>query len=194
MPRWLPCAARSRARPTCASAPRSSRISRGCASCRSSSSWSACPRRSRENDRDGRQTAVMLLALLACLGLQTPPTYTQIQARVPKTNWVVLFLLHGWKEAGRDDPLLKELGDKVVLSGVMDPPGTVLTVIAEPNTQLISPAALRTRFARPGEEFDVQLSACVDASLKVADGPAYSDYHAYTCAAGYCFDVHVSRV
>jgi hypothetical protein len=136
----------------------------------------------------------MLLALLTSLSLQLPTSYTQIQTRVPKTPWVVLLLLHGWKEAGAGDPLRKELGEKLVFSGTMDPPGTILTLIAEPNTQLSSPAVWRKRFAVPGTEFEVQVSACVDASVKPAGAPACSDYHAYTCAAGACLDLHVSRL
>jgi hypothetical protein len=136
----------------------------------------------------------MLLALLACLGLQIPDTATQIQARVPNTNWVVVLLLKGWKDASDPDPLRQEIPEKLVLSGTMDPPGTILTLIAEPNPQALSPGAWRKHFAVPGEVFDIQLSACVDASVQLENAPAFSDYHAYSCAAGYCFDLHVSRV
>ncbi len=136
----------------------------------------------------------MLLALLSALALQLPAAHTQIQTRVPKTNWVVVLLLNGWKESGEQDPLRKGLGEKLVFSGTMDPPGTILTMIAEPNARSISPDAWRKHFAVPGTEFEVQLSACVDASVKLENAPGFSDYHAYTCAAGYCFDLHVSRI
>jgi hypothetical protein len=136
----------------------------------------------------------MLLTLLACLGLQTPATFTQIQARVPKTNWVVVLLLKGWKEASDPDPLRQALPEKLVFSGTMDPPGTVLTLIAEPNPQALAPGAWRKRYEVPGEVFDIGLSACVDASVQPGNAPAFSDFHAYSCAAGYCFDLHVSRV
>jgi len=139
----------------------------------------------------------MLLALLAALPLQVPIAVQEIQSHVGRTPWVVSVGLADWKEAPDGNPLAKELGDKLVLNGTCAPEGTTLTLIAEPNPQMISPAAWRKRFAIPGTEFDIQLSACVDASIKEPKdpkGPTLSDYHAFTCAAAWCFDLHVSRV
>lgn len=136
----------------------------------------------------------MLLSLLACALLQTPPAVQEIQARVPHSRWTVLVGLAGWKDVPEQDPLRKALGEKLVLAGGAAPAGCVVTLVAEPNPQKISPVAWRKRFGIPGTEFDCSLAACVDASQRASGGPAISDYHAFTCAAEWCFDLHVSRV
>jgi hypothetical protein len=136
----------------------------------------------------------MLLALLASFAPQLPVARTQIQAHVSRTPWVATLQLQGWKDMADGDPLRKELGEKLVLSGTMEPAGAILTLIAEPNGALISPAAWRKRHAIAGAEFECQLSACVDATLKPTGAPEFADFHAFTCAAGFCFDLHVSRV
>ena len=136
----------------------------------------------------------MLLALLAALPLQLPLAAQQVQAHVGRTPWVAALALADWKDAPEGNPLEKELGAKLVLNGTLAPGGTILTLIAEPNTALISPAAWRKRFGIQGAEFELQLSACVDASIRDPKGPLVSDYHAFTCAAGWCFDLHVSRL
>ena len=136
----------------------------------------------------------MLLAVLACLPVQSPPVVKEIQAHVGRTPWVVSIGLADWKEAPEGNPSAKPFGDKLVLNGSCAPEGTLLTLIAEPNTTNLSPAAWRKRLGVPGREFDCQLSACVDSSSRVEGGPTYSCYNAYTCAAGWCFDLHVSRL
>lgn len=136
----------------------------------------------------------MLLALIASLAAQLPVSHTQIQAHIARTPWVAALQLHGWKDTPDDDPLRKELGDKLVLAGTLEPAGTILTLTAEPNKALISPSAWRKRYAVEGTAFECQLSACVDATRQPAGGPEFADFHAYTCAGGFCLDLHVSRV
>jgi len=135
-----------------------------------------------------------MLALLLGLALQVPLATTEIQTRIPKTPWVLSLSLLGWKESGVHDPLRQALGEKLVYSGTLEPDGTSLTLIAEPNGALASPAAWRKRFAVSGTPFECQLSACVDATSKTADATLCADFHAYTCAAGYCFDLHLTRI
>ncbi len=135
----------------------------------------------------------MLLALVLALLPQVPVPFSDIQARVPHTSWVVSLNLSGWKEADESNPLRKTLGDKLVFCGTLQPAGTTLTLIAEANTELISPTSWRKRLAPPGESFECQLAACVDATVKKTGGPEFDDFHAYVCAAGWCFDLHVSR-
>lgn len=136
----------------------------------------------------------MLLSLLACAVLQAPLPVQEIQARVPHSRWTVLVGLAGWKDVPEADPLRKSLGERLVLAGGAAPEGCVVTLVAEPNPQKISPVAWRKRFGLAGTEFECSLAACVDASQRAPGAPALSDYHAFTCAAEWCFDLHVSRV
>lgn len=132
----------------------------------------------------------LLVALLA-VAPQTPPTVTEIQARIAKTQFVVSLDLSDWRE---DREQGKALGDKLLFAGTIAPPGSVLSVLVEPNAPPVAPTKWRERLAPAGTHFDVQFTPCVDASVELAPGMLQSDYHAFFATREHALHVHVSRL
>lgn len=137
----------------------------------------------------------MLTALLFALTQQPADPVSDVQARIPKTPLVVSLQLREWKEDGEQLEILrKSFGDKVLFAGTFAPEGSILTVIAEPNPEQVSPQVWRERLAPSGKPFDVEFTPCVDASSELVPGMVQSDYHAYFATRTHVLDVHVSRL
>ncbi|HTF88186.1 MAG TPA: tetratricopeptide repeat protein [Planctomycetota bacterium] len=134
--------------------------------------------------------AALLLALVP-QSPQSPQMVTDIQARIPKTFFVVSLALTDWKEQA-GDPM--GLGDKLVFAGTLAPAGSILTVIAELNEPQVSPKTWRERLAPPGKLFDVEFTPCVDSTSELAPGMVQSDYHAYFATRTHALDLHISRL
>lgn len=134
---------------------------------------------------------IPIFAALLAVAPQTPPTVTEIQARIPKTRTVVSLDLCDWRE---DREQGQALGDKLLFAGTMAPRGSVLSVIVEPNVPPVAPTKWRERLAPAGTHFNVQFTPCVDASAEIAPGMLQSDYHAFFATREHVLHVHASRL
>src|SRR5262245_4650926 len=134
----------------------------------------------------------MQLALLLTLVLQSPQapaTVTDIQARIPKSGFVVSLALADWHE---DRSEHHPLGEKLLMSGTMAPGGAMLTLIVEANTPPASPQTWRQRLSPPGKPFEVGATPCSDVSSEPIPGLKMADYHAYFATRTHSLDLHVS--